>query len=345
MRSGTPRARARFASLLAALVVIGVALAGCGGGSTSGRSSTAGSGAKPKKIITFVYGPRGFNDVTKAWFNGFDAAKAQLGSAVTVEEKATGKPETDAAAYLDFIRSALVEQPDGIVVVPNNAAAMTAGLQQIAAGGTKVLIMDQDVPGMKGKVAFVGTDNVKAGERAASWMVAQLKGRQLRSNQIGVLGSTPGISSTDDRLKGFLQGIRGSGLTVVSKLAPACNDSADSRAAMADMLSAHPNLGGVFSVCDVIALGAAQALKAQGKLDVKQVSIDASEAGVNLILSNGGIDAEVAQHLLRVGQESVLTLAQALDGKPVPATVDTGTDLVTRANARAYLAKAAAESR
>ena len=35
---------------------------------------------------------------------------------------------------------------------------------------------------------------------------------------------------------------------------------------------------------------------------------------------------------------------QALQGKKVPATVDTGTDLVTEDNATAYLEKAATES-
>jgi ABC-type sugar transport system substrate-binding protein len=41
----------------------------------------------------------------------------------------------------------------------------------------------------------------------------------------------------------------------------------------------------------------------------------------------------------------VTTLVQALQGKAVPASVDTGTDLVTEDNATAYLQKAAAESK
>lgn len=337
------RWKASWAPALLVLIVAALAVAGCGGGSDAGGDGS--SSTSSKKIFTFVFGPRGFNDVTRAWFNGFDAAAAKLGDGFTVEQKATGKLETDAAAYLTFIRSALAQQPDGIVVVPNNAAAMASGLQQIADSGTKVLIMDQDVPNMPGKVAFVGTDNVAAGKVAADWMVEQARAGRLRSDEIGVLASAPGISSTDDRLSGFLDGLQGSGLTVVARSAPQCNDSADARAAMADMLSAHPQLGGVFSVCDVIALGAARAIQAQAKGQVKQVSIDASRQGVDLILSHGGIDAEVAQHLLAAGQLSVETLARALDGETVPKVVDTGTDLVTEANAQAYLRKAAAESK
>jgi ribose transport system substrate-binding protein len=320
------RGRALVAVLAAGLLAFA---AGCG--SDGGKATTTSSGsppAKKKKIMTFVFAPRGFNDVTRAWFNGFDAAARQLGSTVDVQQKATSKIEPDAGPYLSLIRSALVQRPDGIVVVPNNAAAMTAGLKQIAAQGTKVLIMDQDVPKMDNKVAFVGTDNKAAGKVAADWMLAQLKAGAMPSNQVGILRSPPGISSIDDRTAGFKAALAGSELKVVSELAPACNDSADARSAMADMLTAHPNLGGVFSACDVIATGAARVLLAKGS-----------------ILQHKGIDAEVAQHLLKVGQASVATLAEALQGKTVPPSVDTGTDLVTEDNARSYLEKAATESK
>jgi ribose transport system substrate-binding protein len=340
-------ARSRRCALVCAFIAAMLVLAaGCGSDSNEkGATASTAAPAKKAKIMTFVFAPRGFNDVTKAWFNGFDAAARQLGGSVQLEQKATSKLEVDAAPYLTFIKSALVQKPDGIVVVPNNAAAMTSGLQQIAAQGTKVLIMDQDVPKMTNKVAFVGTDNKAAGKVAADWMLEQFKAGKMPSNQVAILRSPPGISSIDDRTAGFKEALSGSDLKVVTELAPACNDSADSRSAMADALTAHPKLGGVFSACDVIATGAARTLLAKGKDAIAHVSIDASKQGVDAIIGHKGIDAEVAQHLLKVGQSSVVTLVQALQGTKVPANVDTGTDLVTEDNAQSYLEKAAAESK
>jgi ribose transport system substrate-binding protein len=205
--------------------------------------------------------------------------------------------------------------------------------------------MDQDVPKMTDKVAFVGTDNKAAGKVAANWMVEQFKAGKMPSSQVAILRSPPGISSIDDRTAGFKEALAGSDLKVVTELAPACNDSADARSAMADALTAHPKLGGVFSACDVIATGAARTLVAKGKDGLAHVSIDASKQGVDAIIGHKGIDAEVAQHLLKVGQSSVVTLAEALHGKKVPANLDTGTDLVTEDNAKGYLEKAAAESK
>jgi ribose transport system substrate-binding protein len=341
-------ARSRRCALVCALIAAMLVLAaGCGSDNdeNGGTTSSAAAPAKKAKIMTFVFAPRGFNDVTRAWFNGFDAAARDLGSSVELQQKATSKLEVDAAPYLTFIKSALVQKPDGIVVVPNNAAAMTSGLQQIAAEGTKVLIMDQDVPKMDDKVAFVGTDNKAAGKVAADWMLEQLKAGKMPSNQVAILRSPPGISSIDDRTAGFKEALAGSELKVVTELAPACNDSADARSAMADALTAHPKLGGVFSACDIVATGAARTLIAKGKDAIAHVSVDASKQGVDAIIDHKGIDAEVAQHLLKVGQSSVVTLAQALQGKKVPAKVDTGTDLVTEDNAQSYLEKAAAESK
>lgn len=342
-------------SWIAALMALFVAIAATGCGSsdkgsngsttTADKASTAAAPEKPKKIFAFVFGPRGFNDVTKAWYNGFDAAKGSLGSQVTVESKGMGKLEPDAGPYLNFIRQALVEKPDGIVVVPNNGTAMKSGLEQIASQGTKVLIMDQDVPGMSGKVSFVGTDNKNAGKQAAEYLIQQYNDKKLKSNKVAVLGSAPGVTSTDDRLAGFLDAVKGSPLKVVANRAPKCEDSTTGRSTMADVLSANPDLGGVFSVCDIIATGAAQALKAAKRLDVQQVSIDASTAGVKLIQSHGGINAEIAQHLLKAGQLSVETLAKALQDEQVPSSVDTGTTLVTQANADEYLQTAANESK
>lgn len=327
---------------VAGIVVLAAAVTiGCGG-SSGGSSQTSG---KTRKIFVFTPFPTGVNDVTRAWNNGWRQGATDLGDGFDVQVKAEGQIEPDAAPFLNFINTALVQKPDGIVVVPNNAAAMAAGLKKIAAGGTKVLLMDQDVAGMTDKVSFVGTDNRQAGRLAADWMVKQARAGKMRSPQVAILGSTPGISSTDDRQHGFQHALAGSPLKVVATALPTCDDPAKARATMADVLSAHPGLGGVYSVCDQIATGAAQALKAAGQLDVQAASVDASKQGVQLIVSHQGIDAEVAQHLLRMGRTAVTTLGHAIQGRQVPKRIDTGVELVTEHNAQAYLQRAAVESK
>lgn len=321
------------------LIGIGsVLLAACG--SSQGKSSGGASNGPKKKIIAFLYAPRGFNDVSKAWWNGWEQGAKNLGSSFEVELKATEKVEPEAGEYLSFIEQALVEKPAGIVVVPNVASAMQSGLERIASAGTKVLLMDENISGMRNKVSFVGTNNKVAGETAAKWMSQQ----KLPSDEVAVFGSPPGISSADERLAGIEEGLAGSKLKVVTLKRIPC-ESTPARTELAGVLTTHPNLGGVFTICDNMALGAIQALKASGKHGIELASIDATAAGVESIIKGTGIDAEVAQHLFKVGQESIETLGRALEGKRVPADVDTGSELVTAANAKEYLKQAAAESK
>ena len=324
-------------------IAFAAAVAGVVVGLTAGGGAAAAASA-PKKIITFVYAPRGFNDATMAWWNGFDQAARQLGSSFTVEDKGTSTLEVDPAPYLQFIQAALVEKPAGIVVTPAVGAPMKSALETIIHSGIKVLIMDSTVPGLTDEVSFVGTNNYAAGTSAAKWMIREYKDKKLSSNQIAILEAPPGPSATNLRAAGFKAAIKGSGLKVAADLTPGLDTTA-ARAAMANVLTAHPKVAAVYSVTDIIGIGAASTLVSDGRTDVKQISVDGTAAGVQLILSHKGMTAEIAQNIKAAGYLAVTTLAKSLDGQKVPANVFTPTTLVTAANANAYLKTAAQQSK
>lgn len=325
----------RTAFFLSVAVVSALVAGGCSDGAPASEDTP--------KIFAFSPFPADFNEVTRQWFNGLEQGAAEAG--VDLEAKATAQVEDNTARYQSFIRSALVQQPDAIIVIPYNATAERPGLERIIKDGTPVLIMNQEVPKLDSKVAFVGADNVKAGQIAAKWMIEEYESGTFSSNKVGVLRSAPGITGTDDRLEGFKQGLEGSKLKVVSELTPNELTSAEGRTSTVDMLSAQPDLGALFCVTDILALGAAEALRAKNRLDVVHASIDASESGVKTMIDDGAIDAEVALHNFTDGKQSVLTLAKHLKGQDVPQAVDTGTTLVTADSAQEYLLRVEKESK
>jgi ribose transport system substrate-binding protein len=325
-----------------AACLFALALAGCGDSSDdSSGSSGQGAAKKTYKIMAFSPYPAAFNDVTKAWFSGFEKGASGL-DGFTLDAKSESAVDSDPAKYLNFIQQGLVQQPDGIVVIPNNAAGMSTGLQRIAEDGTKVVVMDQDVPDFPDKAAFVGSDNKKTGALAAQWLIEQSDAGKLVSNEIAVLKGPPGTTSTDDRVTGFKEALAGSKLKIVSTLVPGtgCGDTAKAVSTSADLLSAHPKLGGIFTVCDLIGTGTAKALVAAGRTDVLQVSVGNSADDVKLIKAGSkGFDAMVAQDFGKVGETSIQTLAAILQGKQVDKEVtDDGGLLVSAANADDYLA-------
>jgi ribose transport system substrate-binding protein len=333
----TTRCLAAFA--VGTVVVLGIA--GCGSSSpkssASKSSGASNASAEIGTIMSFTYFPAGLNANTQAGWNGMHAAAAELRGKASVQFKWMGSLENDAGAYLNYINTALVQKPAGVIIIPNDATAMAAGLKRIAATGTKVILTDESVPGFTPE-SIILIDNKAAGADAGEYLVAQQKAGKLVSNQVAILGSTPGITSTDDRVAGFKQAIAGSGLKIVVTLEPTCTAPEAGRTAMADVLSAHPKLGAVFSVCDTIALGAAKAIQAANRLSVQQVATDGSTPGIQTLEAGKGINAEIAQNFYTEDRLAVLVAEKAVAGETVPRTVYVPLVRVTKANAAAYLA-------
>jgi len=96
------------------------------------------------------------------------------------------------------------------------------------------------------------------------------------------------------------------------------SDRSKAMAAAENILTAHPDLDGIFASTEPSSVGTALALnsrKQAGK--IRFVAFDASEGMVE-DLKRGTIDALVAQDPFRIGYEAVQTLVDKLHGKTPP---------------------------
>jgi ribose transport system substrate-binding protein len=106
-------------------------------------------------------------------------------------------------------------------------------------------------------------------------------------------------------------------------------DRAKAMAVTENVLSAHPDLAGLFADNESSTSGAVQALKARGARQVKMVAFDASEQIVADV-RDGWIDALVVQNPFKMGYESTRAIGRKLRGETSPRTLDSGAALVTR---------------
>ena len=105
---------------------------------------------------------------------------------------------------------------------------------------------------------------------------------------------------------------------------------------MEDILTSKPAVKGIFAANDLMALGAAEAVKARGKAGkVLIVGFDAIPEAAQAIL-NGTMAASVAQSPYNMGKFGVQNALRAVTGKSVAKRIDTGTVLVTKKNAAQY---------
>jgi simple sugar transport system substrate-binding protein len=244
---------------------------------------------------------------------------------------AQGKAATDDAGEIAAIQDMVAAGAKGIAITPTSPAVIPA-LNKAVKAGVKVVLMDNDLPTWKSKSSVVATNNLKGGMLAGKYLAAKLKA----GNTLGILEGVPGVPALDDRVTGMLKGLgtTKAKIKVVSKLETDC-DQTKGAAAAQTMLTANPHLTAIYSACGPPALGAIQSIKNAGIKPggIILVGFDGSPDEIKAI-KVGTENASVAQHPDKIGSLGIATLYNAVLGKKVPKNVDTGTTLITKANAK-----------
>ena len=219
---------------------------------------------------------------------------------------------------------------DVLVVAPTGSAQVVPVLEQALSRKIPVVLVDADAP-LPGKSTYVGTDN-----KAGGALAAQHLGARVGTGKVALISGVPGNQSQDDRAEGFVTALaQHPGIQLVARQ-PANSERSLGMTVMENILTAHPDLRGVFATNDQMALGAVEALEARGlRGKVFVVGFDATAEAVQAI-EEGRMSASIAQRPFEMGRQSVEAALAILDGRPVEPRIDTGTELVTQANAARY---------
>ena len=219
-----------------------------------------------------------------------------------------------------------------LVVSPAGSAQVMSALELAASRGIPVVLVDTDAPFAK-KVSDIGTDHSRGGQLAARCLVDRLAGK----GEVALISGVPGNESQDARAQGFIDAVaQVPGMKLVAQQ-PANSERSLGLTVMENILTAHPEVKGVFATNDQMALGAMEALDARGlRGKVAIVGFDATKEAVQATV-DGKLAGSVAQNPRAMGQKGVEAALAALDGRPVDKRIDTGTELVTKENAEKYL--------
>src|SRR5262249_30364633 len=145
-------------------------------------------------------------------------------------------------------------------------------------------------------LCYVATDNLEAGRMAARRMGEILGGK----GKVGVVGFMAGSASTMQREEGFTRGMPGKDPPAeITGVMFGMADRAKAMAVAENMLTAHPDLAGIYADNESSAEGALQAIKSRGAKNVKLVVMDASES-LLAELRGGRVDSIVVQNPFRM---------------------------------------------
>jgi len=277
-----------------------------------------------KKVIAVV--PKATSHLF--WVSIHDGAAA-AGNDFGVEVDWNGPAtETDYSRQIQIVDSMIARRVDGLALAAQDRTALDNSLDRAARQGIPVTVFDSGVDSTN-YMTFVATNNYEAGQMAARKLAELLHGK----GSIAMVLHVPGSNSTMDRERGFEETIAKEfpRIQIVQKLY-GMSDRSKAMAAAENILTAHPNLDGIFASTEPSSTGTSLALKSRhvnGK--IRFVAFDATDSMIQ-DLKEGTIDALVAQDPFRIGYKAVETLVDKLHGKTPLKRIDLSAHVIVKSD-------------
>ncbi|MEV7027486.1 substrate-binding domain-containing protein [Kitasatospora sp. NPDC093558] len=274
---------------------------------------------------------------------GFTKGLADLGVKGTFQAPANGRLDQQ----LSIVQTLRGQDISAFSLSAIDPTAVKSPIQSAASAGIPVLAIDSPLPAEDGAALYLGTPNYQAGKRAGEAMKAALGGK----GKVVVLVSSLTASNAVERIQGFEDALKGSGIEVANKLA----DSMDAAKALTNAQTAiqtDPNVTGIYGVYSYDGPSAAQAVQAAGRTGKVKVISDDSDAQTLTFIQQGVIQATVVQSPYQQGYTGAYLLAALkVLGKDATmaivkpflesdgSTLSSGVGVVTQGNLDAFKAK------
>src|SRR6478752_1646251 len=272
-------------------------------------------------------------DMTSAYWRTVMAGARKAGQELGVNVVELGaQSESDISGQISILAKAVASNPAAIIIAPAQFAALGKPIDEAA---KKVKIIGiESAADTKAMTSLLATDNLNVGRVAADALaVAITRSYADTEGDVAMITSMPGVASLEQRAKGFKE--------VVAAKYGALDITADKVAdgkpgtvlsIMKDLIANTADLRGVFVSDPIMTLTVGQAVaekKSNDKINI--VGIGSDEKLVKL-LQDDVIAGLVVEDPFRMGYDGVKTALAASKGETVPANVDTGATLVTKAN-------------
>lgn len=308
------------------LLLAATFVAGCGGGSESGATtSDSNSDAKPVIGVSLL-------TLANPFFVAMKDAMIEAGNENGYEVRVVSG-ELDPARQNNQVDDFITSGVDAIILCPVDSKAIGTSIKNANDAGIPVFTADIAVlaEGLS-VVSHVATDNFAGGRMAADAM-----GDALPSGgQIAIIDH-PEVESVILRTGGFEERLaeinadRDQPIEVVAKL-PGRGAQDESFKAMEAILQSHPQVRGVFAINDPSALGVVAALEKADRLsEVTVIGFDGAPEAISAVRA-GKISADIVQHPDQIGRRAVESVAAYSLGEAVAPEQLIAPTLLTPAN-------------
>jgi len=284
------------------------------------------SAEKPKYTISLLTGTMDnpYWQIVTAWA---DKAAEMLNVnlvklAVDVEGVATQQ--------ISQVEDRVAQGDDAIVIAVQETKALIPAIEAANKAGIPVIAVDKAAEGGKFE-SIIMTDNVAASYDGGKWVAEQIGGK----GKVLVLEGVPGGQTAIDRKTGAHKALSEYRDIQIISLTGEWQ-TAKAQAVTEDVLTANPDLAGIFASNDMMAIGAVTALNA-ANINIPVCGFDAIPAALEMV-RDGRLGATIAQFPGKMGFLGVEYAVRVIEGEKVPEFVNSGSMPVTKDNVLAFQA-------
>lgn len=264
-----------------------------------------------------------------------DAAKASGKPGVVLEAKVAGDGEQGIENQVRQMKEFIAAKVDMIIVQPTDNAALADPLIAANNAGIPVVAYDQYIS--RGKLAAYRTsDNYQAGFLCGEYMAARFKDKPEFKL---VLVEYPHVSSTVERVNGFLDALAQSKRSYTLLKSYFAVEPVAGRKAAADILREFPDPGSidvVFTVNDGGGLEVVNGLGNAGRTEIQVATVDGDPASVGNIRAGWLTVIDAAQFCGPLGAETMRAAYAVLRGENPPQHALVPVFPITRETLAAY---------
>src|ERR1700744_5268532 len=200
-------------------------------------------------------------DTTSNYWQIVLAGARKAGKDLNVNVPELGaQSESDINGQIGILENAVSEHPAAIVIAPTQFHALGKPIEE-AAKQVKIIGIDSAAD-TNAFLSFLQTDNTQAGRVAADSLAEAIKAKYGKAEgDVALITSLPGVGSLDQRAKGFKEELAAK-YPDLHLVADKVADGQETTGLniTTDLLTANPNLVGIFASNLIMAQGAGQAI-------------------------------------------------------------------------------------
>jgi ribose transport system substrate-binding protein len=263
------------------------------------------------------------------------AKKAMEDNPSKIHVTTYGPPsESDIDEQVSILENVISTEPDAIVIASTSSEATIPAIEDAMKSAIPVVLIDNRVH-TDNFTSFLATNNYNAGGLAADAMVAKWKEKGIdpSGKKAIIISSIAGVQVMIDRHAGFSDRLKElvPGITLLDTRYTD-NDVIKALSITQDVITATPDLVGIFAGNNHAGVGVARALlELKASDSIMAYAFDSDEEEISA-LKAGTLKGLVLQDPFGMGYKGVMTAVDALESKPVEKEVDTGATVATPEN-------------